>query len=67
MAGTQQSGVLDLKIANLITDQKILGAARHAALEILEKDPLLNEPQHGMMLEYLQKNSAGRTNWSLIS
>jgi ATP-dependent DNA helicase RecG len=67
LAGTQQSGVLDLKIANLVTDQRILAAARHAALEITDKDMNLQLPEHRMLYGYIQRNTKHRINWSLIS
>jgi ATP-dependent DNA helicase RecG len=40
--GTQQSGVLDLKVADLTTDQEILQQARNCVIEIFEKDPQLS-------------------------
>ena len=43
ISGTQQSGSpLDFKIANIITDSKILQIARHQAFKLLEKDPQLS-------------------------
>ena len=39
--GTQQSGVLNLKIADIIKDNDILQLARHHAKSILSKDPSL--------------------------
>lgn len=38
LMGTQQSGVLNLKIADLIKDQEILKLARIKAIELLKKD-----------------------------
>ena len=35
MMGTQQSGVLDLKIANIVKDKDILSLARHWAKKVL--------------------------------
>lgn len=56
MMGTQQSGVLNFKLANLSKDQKILQAARFAAEEILNNDPQLsgieNEPIKNHFLKY---------------
>lgn len=40
--GTQQSGILDLKIADIIHDEKILLFARKMAAEIIESDPELS-------------------------
>lgn len=39
--GTQQSGSLEFKIANLIEDEHILKAARDSAINILQEDPNL--------------------------
>ena len=42
LQGTQQSGILELKIANLVKDEKIIKYARDLATEILDEDPDLN-------------------------
>jgi ATP-dependent DNA helicase RecG len=67
LAGTQQSGMLDLKIANLISDQKILGAARHVAMDILNDDPTLSKPENKPLMEQLDHLNKVQTNWSIIS
>lgn len=41
LQGTQQSGVLELRIADLVEDAPIVQAARNAAMEILTEDPTL--------------------------
>ena len=41
LMGTQQSGVLNLKIADLVRDSKELHMARNTALEVLREDPNL--------------------------
>ena len=43
--GTQQSGILDFKIADLVEDEKILSNASDDASFLLKKDPklILNE------------------------
>jgi len=46
LLGVQQSGVLDLKIADLAQDSKILYAARTAAQHIIKEDPVLEHPQN---------------------
>ncbi|MDV7395929.1 DNA helicase RecG, partial [Arthrospira platensis SPKY1] len=48
--GTQQSGILDLKIADLVKDQEILSLARAKAFEILQKDPGLQLPENQVLL-----------------
>lgn len=50
IAGTRQSGALDLRVANLVTDGRLLEVARHAALQTLERDPLLNQEEHVLIL-----------------
>jgi ATP-dependent DNA helicase RecG len=67
LAGTQQSGMLDLKIANLVTDSHILGAARHIALEIFKNDPLLEKPENKILVDHLNQLYSSETNWSVIS
>jgi ATP-dependent DNA helicase RecG len=39
--GTRQSGLPDLKVANLVRDVKILEAARREAFSLIEKEPAL--------------------------
>ena len=42
LMGTRQSGILSLKVADLIKDNSILATARHAAQELLASDPNLS-------------------------
>lgn len=44
--GTQQSGILDLKIADIILDEKILFFARKMAAEIIASDPELSSDEN---------------------
>ena len=46
LMGTQQSGVLNLRIADIIKDHEILKLARSYALEILKNDPSLSLPEN---------------------
>ena len=64
--GTQQSGSLDLKIANLAEDQQILMEARHAALRIFEKDPTLSSQENALLRGHFEQNTAG-IGWNKIS
>lgn len=41
LQGTQQSGVLELRVADLVEDAPIVQAARQAAMDILADDPTL--------------------------
>ncbi|MCH7638498.1 MAG: ATP-dependent DNA helicase RecG [Bacteroidetes bacterium] len=44
--GTRQSGLPDLKIADIVRDQEILIAAREAAFALAEHDPELRAPEN---------------------
>src|SRR4030095_4183886 len=46
LMGTQQSGALDLLIADLGKDGKLLQQARERAIEILKEDPTLTKPEN---------------------
>lgn len=67
LAGTKQSGVLDLLIANLAQDQEIIREARHCAQEIVDKDPEFNAPEHRNIKNHLSALKKTTTNWSRIS
>src|SRR5690606_22550703 len=47
--GTQQSGVLNLQIADLVKDREILQMARHYAIKLLKDDANLNKPEHAAL------------------
>ncbi len=64
--GTQQSGVLDLKVANLATDQELLVMVRHCVEEIFEKDPQLALPEHSILHQATEAKGTGLT-WDKIS
>ena len=64
--GTQQSGVLDLKVANLTTDQEILQQARNCVIEIFDKDPQLALPENQILNLAFQTKNAGLS-WDKIS
>jgi len=67
LMGTQQSGVLDLLIADLGKDGALLQRARDRALEILEADPALETPQHAMIKTQIASMRKTTVNWSRIS
>jgi ATP-dependent DNA helicase RecG len=64
--GTQQSGVLDLKVANLVTDQELLLQARKCVEHVFEKDPQLALPENQILHHSLQSKDQG-LNWNKIS
>ncbi len=67
LKGTQQSGVLDLKIADLIKDEAILKAARAEAIELLESSPGLQSPENNAIARELERKERRSTDWSSIS
>jgi ATP-dependent DNA helicase RecG len=67
LMGTQQSGVLDLLIADLGKDTKLLQAARETAIEILEKDPDLEHSDNQVIREQVARMRKSVVNWSRIS
>ncbi|MCK8479715.1 ATP-dependent DNA helicase RecG [Psychroserpens algicola] len=65
--GTQQSGILNLKIANIIKDKDILQSARFYAKRILEKDPSLGQKEHLVILQTYRALSKYKNIWNYIS
>lgn len=59
LSGTQQSGVLDLKLANLVKDQQILHEARNTVIEIFLEDPLLSLSENALLKRFVDKKSRG--------
>ena len=67
LAGTQQSGLPELFIANLAQDGKVLKVAREAAIRLLENDPDLSHPENKMIKSQIAKQRKSEINWSRIS
>ncbi len=67
LMGTQQSGILDLKIADLTKDGHIVSLAREKAREILEKDSNLNSPEHQHIRNKMVKLLKDKPDWGKIS
>ncbi len=67
LMGTRQSGILDLKIADLGKDGHILQVAREKAREILAADPELQLPENALLKRKLAGLMAGSTMWRNIS
>ncbi|MCI5082369.1 MAG: ATP-dependent DNA helicase RecG [Saprospiraceae bacterium] len=65
--GTQQSGILNFRIADLARDGKILKTAREVAARILDNDPKLEKPDHHPIKWYLEKHGKKLKGWSRIS
>ncbi len=67
LMGTQQSGVLDLVIADLAKDGQILQTAREAAKAVLKDDLNLQKSENQPLKKYLQKSAKQENYWSRIS
>ena len=64
--GKQQSGVLDLKIADLATDQDILANARKVVEQIFRDDPELIKPENILLQQHFRQKKDGLS-WNKIS
>lgn len=65
--GTRQSGMLNLKLADLTKDGAILTLARHYANLILDEDPMLQKEKNNAIAKELYSQEHHTTNWSKIS
>lgn len=65
--GKQQSGVLNLQIADLVKDKDILQLARHHAIKILKDDAPMEKPEHAKLREAFIELSKKKTIWNYIS
>ncbi len=65
--GTQQSGMLDFKIADLAKDEKLVSYTRNLAIQILDDDPDLQKPEHQRLKAKVEELIRSEVNWSVIS
>ncbi len=65
--GTQQSGILQMRIADLALDGKILAVARERARQILKADPQLEQPAHHALAAHLAAHMRAVKGWAQIS
>ncbi|WP_412917861.1 ATP-dependent DNA helicase RecG [Meiothermus sp.] len=54
LRGLRQSGMPDLRLGDLASDQQIIEESRALAKAILEADPYLNHPEHALLKRELQ-------------
>jgi ATP-dependent DNA helicase RecG len=64
--GTRQSGLIDLKLADIVEDRPILEAARASAEKLLQEDPELSLPENQSLQQFLAAQQ-GKSQWSKIS
>jgi ATP-dependent DNA helicase RecG len=65
--GTRQSGLMDLKIADLSQDAALIQVVRDAALALLDRDPGLEEAGHRGVREQLEEVVKKAGSWGRIS
>lgn len=65
--GTQQSGVLNLQIADLVKDQEILKLARIKAIELLKQDINFEKPEHQALKSAFEVLARKNNIWNYIS
>lgn len=67
LMGTQQSGVLNLQIADIVKDRDILMLARNYALKILRDDAPLQKPEHQTLRAVFIELTKKKNIWNYIS
>ncbi|MDC6364795.1 MULTISPECIES: ATP-dependent DNA helicase RecG [Flavobacteriaceae] len=67
LMGTQQSGLLHLKIADIVKDNQILQTARYHAIQVLKEDPRLEKEAHKGILFAYSKMMQSKEIWGYIS
>ncbi len=67
LMGTQQSGILNLKIADIVKDSNILQKARNVAMDILEKDPNLSSNENRNIYNTYIQIHKNKAIWANIS
>lgn len=65
--GTQQSGILNLKIADIVKDNEILRTARFYALRLLKEDPTLEKPENLVIRHSYAQLVKYKNIWNYIS
>ncbi|KQO21135.1 ATP-dependent DNA helicase RecG [Flavobacterium sp. Leaf82] len=67
LMGTQQSGVLNLQIADIVRDRDILSLARNYAMKILKEDGPLQKPEHAVLKAVFIELTKKKNIWNYIS
>jgi ATP-dependent DNA helicase RecG len=67
LMGTQQSGILDLKISNLSKDGQIVTLAREMAKKLLSEDQKFELPKNQIIKSQIQKILRSKPNWGRIA
>lgn len=67
LMGTQQSGVLNLQIADIVKDRDILMLARNYAIKLLREDAGMQKPEHATMRSVFIEMTKKKNIWNYIS
>ncbi|WP_405246589.1 ATP-dependent DNA helicase RecG [Cellulophaga sp. Asnod2-G02] len=67
LMGTQQSGMLNLKIADIVRDNDILKTARYYALQLLKDDPTLAKDENAVINYTYAQLVTHKNIWKYIS
>jgi ATP-dependent DNA helicase RecG len=67
LMGKQQSGVLNLQIADIVRDRDILQLARNHAMKILKNDAPLEKPENATLRKAFIELTKHSTIWNYIS
>ncbi len=67
LMGKQQSGVLNLQIADLVRDKDILLLARNYAIKLLKEDAAMQKPEHQTMRSVFIEMTKKKNIWNYIS
>ncbi|MDC6405891.1 MULTISPECIES: ATP-dependent DNA helicase RecG [Maribacter] len=65
--GTQQSGMLNLKIADIVKDNTILKSARYFAMQLLKDDSTLEKPENLVIRHFYAELAKFKNIWNYIS
>jgi len=67
LMGTQQSGVLNLQIADIVKDKEVLSVARAHAMQIVNSDMGLQKPEHAVLKAVYMELTKKKNIWNYIS
>lgn len=67
LMGTQQSGLLDLKISDLRKDGQIVILAREAARKLIQEDPKFELEKHRRIKKHIDKIILAKPDWGKIA
>ena len=67
LMGTQQSGILQMRIANLSRDAQVIHQVRNIAIDLLVDDPTLAKAQNKSIADTLRMLQSGKGIWKYIS